>query len=237
MAVTGKMIVTRFCGKLLPNWGKHTREERGEDQVQLLHSLESSLSGVGRLQAEQDDTQLVQASQHGDQDAFALLVQRYQRPVFNLALNMLQDYDDASESTQEAFLAAWQDLPGFRGEVRFPTWLYRITYHCCVRQLERREREQARHSAMQVNNDKQTAESNERSEFQATGREQLEHLPTRYRTVLILRHLQGMSYEEMAEVLSMPVATVKTHLFRARHLLTECLPSQHLVGAEPREQP
>ncbi len=197
--------------------------------MQLLHRLERAFTGVGPLQAEQDDAQLVQASQHGDQDAFALLVQRHQRRVFNLALGMLQDYDGASESTQEAFLAAWQGLPGIRGEARFPTWLYRITYHCCVRQLERREREQ-------VNNEKQTAESIERCEFQASVREQLEQLPTRYRTILILHHLQGMSYEEMAEVLSMPVVRVKTHLFRARHLLTECLLSQHLVGAEPREQ-
>jgi RNA polymerase sigma-70 factor (ECF subfamily) len=195
------------------------------------------------LQVEQDDTQLVQASQHGDQDAFALLVQRHLRRVFNLALGMLQDYDDASESTQEAFLAAWQGLPGFRSEARFPPWLYRITFHCCMRQLERRERKQARHSAMQVeqvlagvNNEKQTAETIVRRELQANVREQMEHLPTRYRTILILRHLQGMSYEEMAEVLSMPVGTVKTHLFRVRHLLTECLLSQRLVGAEPRER-
>lgn len=134
------------------------------------------------MQTEQDDRQLVQASQHGDQDAFALLVQRHQRRVFNLALGILQDYDDASESTQEAFLAAWQGLPGFRSEARFPTWLYRTTYHCCMRQLERREREQARHSAMQVNNEKQTAESIERSEFHASMHEQLEQLPTRCRT-------------------------------------------------------
>lgn len=211
--------------------------------MQLLHRLERALPGIGLLQAEQGETQLVQASQQGDQDAFALLVQRHQRRVFNLALGMLQDYDDASESTQEAFLAAWQGLPGFRGEARFPTWLYRITYHCCIRQLERREQEQARHSAMQmeqvlagVNNEKQTAETSERRELQANVREQLEHLPTRYRAVLILHHLQDMTYEEMAEVLSMPVGTVKTHLFRARHLLRERLLSQRLVGAEPRER-
>ncbi len=202
--------------------------------MQLLHTLGRALAGVGPLQAEQDDMQLVQASQHGDQDAFALLVQRHQRRLFNLALGMLQDYDDASESTQEAFLVAWQRLPGFRGEARFPIWLYRITYHCCVRQLERREREQARHSAMQVeqvlagvNNEKQTAETIVRRELQANVREQMEHLPTRYRTVLIVHHLQDMTYEEMAEVLSMPVGTVKTHLFLARHLLKERLLSQH----------
>jgi RNA polymerase sigma-70 factor (ECF subfamily) len=79
---------------------------------------------------------------------------------------------------------AWQGLPRFRGEARFPTWLSRITYHCCLRQLEQREREQARHSAMQVeqvlagvNKEKQAAETIVRRELQANVREQLEHLP------------------------------------------------------------
>ena len=86
-----------------------------------------------------------------------------------------------------------------------------------------------------VDNEKQTAETIERGALQANVREQLEHLPTRYCTVLLSRHLQAMKYEEMAEVLSMPVGTVKTHLFRARHLLKERLLSQYLVGPEPRE--
>jgi RNA polymerase sigma-70 factor (ECF subfamily) len=86
------------------------------------------------------------------------------------------------------------------------------------------------------NEKKQTAETNGRRELQAKVREQLEHLPTRYRAVLILRHLQHMTYEEMAEGLSIPVARVKTHLFRARHLLRERLLSQHLVGVEPLER-
>lgn len=118
--------------------------------MHLLYTLVRTLTGIGPLQAERDDAQLVRASQHGDQDAFALLVQRHQRHIFNLALNMLQDYDDACESTRDAFLVAWQELPDIRSEARFPTWLYRITYQCCARQLERRGREQARHSAMQV---------------------------------------------------------------------------------------
>ncbi|MDQ6661641.1 MAG: sigma-70 family RNA polymerase sigma factor [Chloroflexota bacterium] len=142
--------------------------------MQLLHRLQRVLPGVGPWQVEQDNTRLVQASQHGDQNAFAFLVQRHQRRVFNLALGMLQDYDAASESTQEAFLAAWQELPGFRGQAHFRTWLYRITYHCCMRQLERREREQARHPVMQVeqvlagvNNEKQIAETIVRRELQS----------------------------------------------------------------------
>jgi RNA polymerase sigma-70 factor, ECF subfamily len=206
-----------------------------EDLMQSSHRMGKALPGFASSAGEHDDTQLVQASQQGDQDAFALLVQRHQRRVFNMGYRMLQDYDEASEITQEAFLAAWRGLPSFRGEARFPTWLYRIAYHCCLRQLERRGRERALQAAVQaekmlegVNKEKQAEEIIERHDWQAVVREHLEKLPARYRIVLILRHLQDMTYEEMAEILTMPIGTIKTHLFRARHLLKERLLAQHL---------
>ena len=208
----------------------------------MANSPEISLPGVVSSQSEPDDTQLVKASQQGDQDAFALLVQRHQRRVFNLVLRMLQDYEDAGEVTQEAFLAAWQGLPSFRGEARFATWLYRIAYHCCLRQLERRKRErdlQAVIEAEQVldrrHGEQRVEDILERRDRQAVVREQMEQLPTKYRMVLTLRHLQEMTYEEMAGILSMPVGTIKTHLFRARNLLKERLLAQHLYVPESRE--
>jgi RNA polymerase sigma-70 factor (ECF subfamily) len=159
-------------------------------------------------------------------------------------LGLLQDYDDASESTQEAFLAAWQGLLGIRSEARFPIWLYRITYHCCLRQLERHKREQALRVTVQaeqgweeVNIEKQTAEPIERHDLQIMVREQLGQLPTKYRVVLILRHLQDMTYEEMAEILTLPVGTVKIHLFQAGQLLKEHLLTLHLVDPASGEQP
>ena len=204
------------------------------------YSEEIRLPGVIASYSEQDDTQLVKASQEGDQDAFALLVQRHQRRVFNLGLGMLQDEEDASEATQEAFLAAWQGLPSFRGEACFATWLYRITYHCCLRQLERRKRERALQAAMEaeqvlgMNKEKQVEDILELRNQQAIVREQIEKLPTKYRMVLILRHLHEKTYEEMADMLTMPVGTIKTHLFRARNLLKERLLAQHLCGQELR---
>ena len=196
--------------------------------MQLSHTQEMAFQGVISSQAEQDDMQLVKASQRGDQDAFALLVQRHQRFVFNLSLRMVQDYEDASEVTQEAFLAAWQGLPSFRSEARFATWLYRITYHCCLRQLEQRKRErdlqaviQAEHILNDVNRERRTEDILELRERQAVVLDQLTQLPTKYRSVLVLRHLQEMTYEEMANILSMPIGTIKTHLFRARQLLKE----------------
>ena len=84
---------------------------------------------------EQDEEQLVTSSKKGDQDAFAQLVQKHQRRVFNLVFRMLQQYEEANEATQETFLAAWQGLPSFRGDARFSTWLYRIAYNCALKQL------------------------------------------------------------------------------------------------------
>ena len=103
----------------------------------MVHSPEMSLPYVVSSPSEQDDTHLVQASQQGDQDAFASLVQRHQRRVFTLVLRMLQDSEEANEITQEAFLAAWLGLSSFRGESRFANWLYRIAYNCALKQLER----------------------------------------------------------------------------------------------------
>src|SRR5438132_14346208 len=114
-----------------------------EHSVQSTQSMRMPLTDTVSSTAEQDDLQLVTASKGGDQDAFAQLVQRYQRRVFNLVYRMLQQYEEANETTQETFLAAWQGLPAFRGDARFATWLYRIAYNCSLKQLEQRKRDQA----------------------------------------------------------------------------------------------
>ena len=198
-----------------------------------LAGLGVSLSEMASSPVELDDQQLVTASKRGDQDAFAQLVQRYQRRIFNLVYRMLQQYEEASEITQETFLAAWQGLPSFRGDARFPTWLYRIAYNCALKQLETRKRDRALQVALQAEQVLKSKDHIARAsaqidehEQQAFVQEHLSHLPAKYRIVLILRHLQDMTYEEMAEILTMPVGTIKTHLFRARNLLKERLQGQ-----------
>ena len=193
-------------------------------------SIEMSIPNIVSSYAEQDDVTLVSACQVGDQDAFALLVQRHQRFVFNLVFRMLGHYEEADEVTQETFLAAWQGLPGFRGNARFSTWLYRIAYNCALKQLEQRKRDQALQLAIQVeqadqriNNDERIGAEIEAHDHQTIVREHLSKLPAKYRIVLVLRHLQEMTYEEMAEILTLPIGTIKTHLFRARNLLKERL--------------
>ncbi len=192
--------------------------------LQPSHSIGIPLANVTPSAAELDDVALVRASQTGDQDAFALLVQRHQRRVFNLVFRMLQQYEEANEVTQETFLAAWQGLSSFRGEARFTTWLYRIAYNCALKQLEQRKRDNTLQLAMQaeqIDNDERIGAELEVRDRQAFVREHLAQLPAKYRAVLVLRHLQDMTYEEMAEVLTMPIGTIKTQLFRARNLLKE----------------
>ncbi len=201
-----------------------------EHLLQPPRSLELSLTNVVSSCTEQNDAFLVAASKQGDQDAFAQLVQRYQRRIFNLVFRILQQYDEATEITQETFLAAWQGLPSFRGDARFPTWLYRIAYNCSLKQLEHRRRDRALQEAIQAEQVLQHVDDSMRAdtELEAHDRqtmiqEQISNLPAKYRIVLVLRHLQEMTYEEMAEALTMPIGTIKTHLFRARNLLKERL--------------
>jgi RNA polymerase sigma-70 factor, ECF subfamily len=135
-------------------------------------------------------------------------------------------------------------LPSFRGEARFATWLYRIAYNCALKQLERRKRERYLRAAIEaeqileeVNKQKQAEDILELRARQAIVREKLEKMPTGYRSVLILRHLHELTYEEMADILTMPIGTIKSHLFRARHLLKERMLAQHLQGPETWELP
>jgi len=182
--------------------------------------------------AEREEAALIAQAQQGDQDAFAVLVRTHQRQIFALALRMLRDNEAAYEATQEVFLAAWQGLGGFRGKARFATWLYRITYHHCLRVAEAQKRELALRAELRAEvarawRTDQVVSARHASEaehaMRETVRDQLESLPPKYRLALTLRHLQDLSYEEMAQVMQTPIGTVKTHLFRARALLRERL--------------
>ncbi len=204
------------------------------DQRHTLQRRENSLPRGLASQAEHNDTPLVKASQQGDQQAFALLVQHHQQRVYALSVRMLGDPEEAKEATQEAFLAAWQGLSGFRGDALFSSWLYRIAYHCCQRVLERRTREHLLYEAMQAERthsdmakEQQAMENIERHEQQVLLQNGLEQLPATYRLVLQLRYLQERTYEEMADILAMPLGTIKTSLFRAKRLLKERLGARH----------
>src|SRR5579859_7473588 len=121
-----------------------------EYPLQPSHSIGIPISAVAAARTEQDEEKLVSASQAGDQDAFAQLVQHHQRRVFNLVYRMVQDYEEANEVTQDTFLAAWQGLSSFRGDARFSTWLYRIAYNCSLKQLEVHKRDRTIQAELQA---------------------------------------------------------------------------------------
>lgn len=177
-----------------------------------------------------DETDLIAASQAGDEAAFAILFERYQSGVLRHAMRLVQDQDEAAEIVQDVFLAAWQGLDQFRGDAKFTTWLHTITYRRALRTLESRQqygnmltrfaaermdRLTEAWSAMQV----AIAEQ----QWQLAIRDQIDALPAKYREVVSLRHLNELSYEEIAQRLTIPISSVKTHLFRARAMLRDQL--------------
>jgi RNA polymerase sigma-70 factor (ECF subfamily) len=179
-----------------------------------------------------EETALVARARAGDQEAFGILVRLHQRQIYSLALRMLRNADEASEATQEVFLSAWQGLQGFRGDARFATWLYRIAYNYCLKATQCQHRDYAARAALVEESTRAHSEANlvsahhaqaAEQELREAVRDEIANLPPKYRAVLVLRHLQDLSYEEMAEIMRVPIGTVKTQLFRARALLKERL--------------
>jgi RNA polymerase sigma-70 factor (ECF subfamily) len=185
----------------------------------------------------QTDAELVARAQKGDEAAFEQLVRRHQRYVFNLAYRVLDDYAEAEEVAQEAFVRVWRGLPGFRGQAQFTTWLYRIVYNLCLNRLPGLRRELLQIEPLEevlVSSDPSPPELFAARELSAFLHAQLDRLPEKYRMVLTLRYLQHLSYAEIAAALELPMGTVQTHLHRARRLLRERLRrwQEHTAGGE-----
>jgi len=173
-----------------------------------------------------DDAELVAQAQQGDAEAFEQLLDRHQRYAFNLAYRVLGDYAEAEDVTQEAFVRAWRGLPGFRGQARFTTWLYRIVHNLCLNRLPGLQQELLQTEPLDevlVSPAPSLLDTFEAREQAAFLHAELERLPDKYRLVLTLRYLQNLSYDEIAAALGVPMGTVKTHICRARRLLTERL--------------
>jgi RNA polymerase sigma-70 factor (ECF subfamily) len=175
-----------------------------------------------------DETDLVRRAQAGETEAFEALVLAHQQFVFNLAWRALGDEREAEDLAQEAFVRAWLALPNFRGQARFRTWLYRIATNLCYNRLPRLRRDLAAlgETTVQAQPDARQpdpATSVEAAERRAFLREQIDRLPESYRVLVMMRFQQDLPYEEIATILSLPLGTVKTGLFRARARLREAL--------------
>ncbi len=169
----------------------------------------------------------------GDANAFEAIVREYERNVYNIALRMSGEREDALDISQEAFLKAYHSLHSFRGESKFSVWLYRIVSNTCLDFLRERKR---RAEVPLVRGDDEDEEEREipdeslspetlyeRSLTREAVRRGLLSLPEDQRKILLLREIQGFSYEEIGKILSLESGTVKSRIFRARRKLCEFL--------------
>lgn len=180
-----------------------------------------------------DETVLIQKSQQGDMDAFEQLLLRYEKKVYTIAYKYMGNHEDASDLAQEALIKAYQSIGSFRGESSFGTWLGRITANKCLDELRRRKRIQV----TSLDDEVELEEGSVQKELAAPGDTPEEHtmrqetvqyvqsmlnsMREEYRMVLVLRELEGYSYEEIAQQLSCSLGTVKSRISRARNYLKE----------------
>jgi RNA polymerase sigma-70 factor (ECF subfamily) len=171
-----------------------------------------------------------------------VLVEKYQKRMLNMAYRMTGDYEEACEVVQEAFLSAYRTIRTFRGEASFATWLYAITMNHARNRIKQ-VTSRARHEQTTLDDPVETQDGSytnepqsretlaleqlERKEVQEKVQECISSLDKEYREVLVLRDIQGFSYEEISDILTLPDGTVKSRLFRAREMMKERL-QQHL---------
>ncbi len=166
----------------------------------------------------------------GDVNAFEKLVTEYEKGVYAIALRMTGNPEDASDMTQEAFIKAYNSLQSFRGDSKFSVWLYRIASNVCLDFLRSRSRkptvslsvedDEGEETQLDVADESQSPELLlERSLTRDAVQRGLQSLAPDYRQILLLREIQGLSYEEIADVLQIEVGTVKSRIFRARKRL------------------
>jgi RNA polymerase sigma-70 factor (ECF subfamily) len=180
----------------------------------------------------------VEAARRGDKQAFSHLVQAYQRPVFNLTYRMLGNAEEAEDAAQETFLRAFSRLNQYDPQMKFSTWVFSIANHHCIDRLRKRR---ATHISIDDNPVLENLqEDTPLPEHQALHKEQsielqglINLLEPEYRTPLVLRYWEEMSYEEIAESMGVTVAAVKSRLFRARQQLMALYSSDRSEAAPP----
>lgn len=173
-----------------------------------------------------DDAAIVARCLEGDVQAFSILVERYQRVLYNLGLRMLGNPEDARDASQTAFLKAWAKLSSFDPRFRFFSWIYKITVNECLNQINRRRRVEPLDPKVELPSREDTAAGVEAREATERVQAALLQLTAEHREVVILRHFLEMSYGEIAGTLTIAEKTVKSRLYEARQRLCELLPEK-----------
>jgi RNA polymerase sigma-70 factor (ECF subfamily) len=187
-----------------------------------------------------DDLTLIRRTREGDKYAFKQLIERYQRKAYAVALGMLKDKEAALDATQEAFIKIYKHLDCFKGEASFYVWLYRIVFNLCIDMLRKRkgslivdmeleealnqeEEEGASYGFISRGLGTNPQKSLLQKELAAKIQEAMDALPELYRAILLMREVEGMSYEDLARIFKIPKGTVMSRLFYARTKLQQKL--------------
>jgi len=176
-----------------------------------------------------NEDQIIAAIRSGNARAYAVLVDRYKDRALSLAVRLVGDHDEAEELVQDAFVNAYRKLDQFRGDARFGTWLHRILYNLCMTRVARRKERMASLDSLEENpagmlhEDKGPSiqEMVEENELVALLSDEINRLPETLKAPLLLFYVDELRYEEVAEVMNLPMGTVKTYLHRGRNLLRQ----------------
>ena len=177
------------------------------------------------------DAELVARVQKGDKRAFDLLVLKYQRKIMRLLSRMLNNHAEVEDIAQETFIKAYRALPQFRGDSAFYTWLYRIAINTARNWLSSNQRKMLVSDTFETKDGETFSQSDNlididtpesrmvSSEIAQTVNKAIEDLPEDLRTAIVLREIEGLSYEEIAQTMECPIGTVRSRIFRAREAI------------------
>jgi len=181
--------------------------------------------------SQSDDVVLIQDTLAGNKSSFAILINKYKSKIFNLCYRMLNNYHDAEDISQEAFLKAYKKLDEFKVSQKFQNWLYTIAINLCRNKLKRdnlvkfisidkKITDEDDDIPFEIADESQTPEKYLiRMEEKNRIRYLVHSIPVKYRTVFLLRYVEGLSYKEISEITGLPVGTVETWLFRAKKVV------------------
>lgn len=166
---------------------------------------------------------------NGDTDAFGLLIDRYERPVYNTVLHMVGNAEDARELCQQTFMKAFQYLSSYDPQRKFFSWIYRVALNEAINHVKTRKASEPLADSMQHAAADPAARFEEAEQWIHL-HDEIMKLEPNYRAVIILRHFLHLSYAEAAEILSLPEKTVKSRLFSARQLLRDAMQARGYAG-------
>jgi RNA polymerase sigma-70 factor (ECF subfamily) len=178
------------------------------------------------------DEELVARSVAGDHDSFNQLIRRWERPIYALAFRVLGREDDARDICQDTFLRAFRALPGFKGEAKFSSWLYRITLNLCRDWLRRKKRTPVVQAPEGIDLIELAAEQGPvesiedlvaRRQLSAAVAAAMQSLPDEQRTAIVLKEFHGLTFQEIADLQQIPLSTVKTRLYQGLSVLRRTL--------------